>query len=162
MRHGNKINHLGRTSSHRRALMKNMAMSLIYHKRIRTTLAKAKALRCYIEPILTKCKTDSMHARRVVFSYLQDKKSTHILFNDISVKIADRLGGYTRIIKLQQRSGDLAPMCYIELVDYNELYSKNKSAPRTRRSRRSASKSTDDPKTTQAKPKTDTTTQNTS
>lgn len=122
MRHGVKLNHLGRTSSHRKALMKNMACALIEHKRITTTLAKAKALRVYIEPLITKSKKDIMHNRRIVFSYLQNNAAINELFNVISNKIADRPGGYTRIIKLNKRLGDAADMALIELVDFNEIY----------------------------------------
>lgn len=145
MRHGKKINHLGRTASHRRALLSNMASSLIVHKRISTTLAKAKALRKYVEPLLTKAKTDSTHSRRVVFSYLQDKESIKELFGDIAEKIATRPGGYTRILKTGNRLGDNADMCIIELVDYNETYSKDTKAAKatTRRSRKPAAKATD-------------------
>jgi large subunit ribosomal protein L17 len=122
MRHGKKHNHLGRTTSHRKAMMGNMAASLILHKRITTTLAKAKALRVYVEPILTKGKDDTTHSRRTVFSYLQDKDAVTILFREISEKIANRPGGYTRIIKLENRLGDNAEMAIIELVDYNTVY----------------------------------------
>jgi large subunit ribosomal protein L17 len=122
MRHGKKHNHLGRTTSHRKAMMGNMATSLILHKRITTTLAKAKALRVYVEPILTKGKDDTTHSRRTVFSYLQDKEATTILFREIAEKIANRPGGYTRIIKLENRLGDNAEMAIIELVDYNTVY----------------------------------------
>jgi large subunit ribosomal protein L17 len=122
MRHGKKLNHLGRTNSHRKAMMSNMATSLILHKRITTTLAKAKALRGYVEPILTKSKNDTTHSRRTVFSYLQDKDAVSILFRDIAEKIATRPGGYTRIIKLENRLGDNAEMAIIELVDYNTVY----------------------------------------
>ncbi|GAA4095864.1 50S ribosomal protein L17 [Mucilaginibacter panaciglaebae] len=122
MRHGKKHNHLGRTTSHRKAMMSNMATSLILHKRITTTLAKAKALRVYVEPILTKGKDDTTHSRRTVFSYLQDKEATTILFREIAEKIASRPGGYTRIIKLENRLGDNAEMAIIELVDYNTTY----------------------------------------
>ncbi len=127
MRHGKKINHLGRTTPHRRAMLANMATSLILHKRITTTLAKGKALRAYVEPLLTKSKEDSTNNRRVVFSYLQDKEAISILFRDIAVKIADRPGGYTRIIKTGNRIGDNAEMCFIELVDYNELMLSSKA-----------------------------------
>ncbi len=122
MRHGKKVNHLGRTNSHRKAMMGNMATSLILHKRITTTLAKAKALRGYVEPILTKSKNDTTHSRRTVFSYLQDKDAVTILFREIAEKIATRPGGYTRIIKLENRLGDNAEMAIIELVDYNTVY----------------------------------------
>jgi large subunit ribosomal protein L17 len=122
MRHGKKLNHLGRTNSHRKAMMSNMATSLILHKRITTTLAKAKALRGYVEPILTKSKSDTTHSRRTVFSYLQDKDAVTILFREIAEKIANRPGGYTRIIKMENRLGDNAEMAMIELVDYNTVY----------------------------------------
>src|SRR5687768_16718430 len=120
MRHGKKINHLGRTSAHRKAMLSNMATSLILHKRVTTTVAKAKALRKYVEPLITKSKNDTTHSRRMVFSYLQDKESVTVLFSEIAVKIADRPGGYTRILKTGNRLGDNADMCIIELVDYNE------------------------------------------
>jgi large subunit ribosomal protein L17 len=122
MRHGKKVNHLGRTNSHRKAMLSNMATSLILHKRITTTLAKAKALRGYVEPILTKSKSDTTHSRRIVFSYLQDKDAVSILFREIAEKIANRPGGYTRIIKMENRLGDNAEMALIELVDYNTVY----------------------------------------
>ncbi len=122
MRHGLKINHLGRKTPHRKALMRNMAIALIEHKRITTTLAKAKALRVFVEPLLTKAKKDDMNNRRVVFSYLQNKEAIKELFDIISSKIADRPGGYTRIIKLERRLGDAADMALIELVDFNEIY----------------------------------------
>ena len=142
MRHGDKINNLGRTASHRRALMSNLACQLIGHKRIVTTLAKAKALRVYAEPLITRAKNDTMHNRRVVFSYLQDKEAIKELFGVIGDKVASRPGGYTRIIKLQPRFGDASEMALIELVDFNELYTKegkDAGAKRTRRSRRSSS-----------------------
>ncbi|MGK9117647.1 50S ribosomal protein L17 [Olivibacter jilunii] len=122
MRHGKKINHLGRTASHRKALLSNMAVSLIKHKRIVTTLAKAKALRTYVEPLITKSKSDTTHSRRTVFSYVKDKEAVTILFREISEKVANRPGGYTRIIKLANRPGDNAEVALIELVDYNEVY----------------------------------------
>ncbi|OIO09246.1 MAG: 50S ribosomal protein L17 [Flavobacteriales bacterium CG03_land_8_20_14_0_80_35_15] len=125
MRHGKKFNHLGRTASHRRSMLANMACSLIAHKRINTTLAKAKALRQYIEPLLTKSKVDNTHNRRIVFSYLRDKDAITELFRDIATKIADRPGGYLRIIKLGSRQGDNADMAMVELVDYNEIYNPN-------------------------------------
>ena len=139
MRHNNKINHLGRTHSHRDAMLSNMAVSLVKHKRIFTTLAKAKELRKFVEPLITKCKEDTTHSRRVVFQNLRDKYAVTELFQDISQKIGDRPGGYTRIIKTGNRLGDNASMCFIELVDYNELMLKDKKAPakaKTRRSRR--------------------------
>src|ERR1700744_4569440 len=122
MRHGKKHNHLGRTDSHRKAMLGNMASSLIIHKRITTTLAKAKALRVYVEPLLTKSKDDTTHSRRTVFSYLQDKDAVTELFRDVATKIANRPGGYTRIIKMENRLGDNAEMALIELVDYNTTY----------------------------------------
>jgi large subunit ribosomal protein L17 len=138
MRHNKKFNHLGRTASHRSAMLSNMACSLIKHKRITTTLAKAKALRVYVEPLITKSKDDTTHSRRIVFRYLQDKYVVTELFQDISVKIADRPGGYTRILKTGNRLGDNAAMCFIELVDYNENLLKNKAVKkvRTRRSKK--------------------------
>jgi len=120
MRHQKSINHLGRTSTHRKAMLANMASSLIMHKRISTTIAKAKALRGYVEPLITRAKIDSTHSRRVVFSYLQDKEAVTELYREISVKVADRPGGYVRILKTGFRLGDNADMCIIELVDYNE------------------------------------------
>ena len=139
MRHGKKFNHLSRTASHRAAMLSNMAVSLIMHKRITTTLPKAKALKKYVEPLLTKSKQDTTNARRVVFSYLQDKYAITELFKTIAPKIADRPGGYTRIIKLGFRQGDGADMCFIELVDFDENMMKTeKKARRTRRSRKSA------------------------
>jgi len=138
MRHNKKINHLGRTKSHREAMLSNMATSLIKHKRIFTTLAKAKALRTYIEPLITKSKEDITHSRRIVFASLQDKAAVTELFTKISEKIGDRPGGYTRIIKTGARLGDNASMCFIELVDFNEnmLKDTKKTAAKTRRSRR--------------------------
>ncbi len=128
MRHGKRFNHLSRTSSHRKAMLANMASSLFKHKRIKTTMAKAKALRGYVEPLITKSKDDSTHNRRVVFSYLQDKEAVTELFREISVKVADRPGGYTRILKLGPRQGDNAEMCMIELVDFNENMLAEKAA----------------------------------
>ncbi|SFW56862.1 50S ribosomal protein L17 [Chitinophaga sancti] len=122
MRHGNKVNHLSRTAAHRSALLSNLAIELIAHKRITTTLAKAKALRVYVEPILTRAKADSTHNRRIVFSYLQNKEAIKELFGVVSEKIANRPGGYTRIIKLGKRMGDNAETALIELVDFNEIY----------------------------------------
>ena len=136
MRHGKKINHLGRTDSHRKAMLANMASSLILHKRITTTLAKAKALRVYVEPILTKAKNDTTHSRRTVFSYLQDKETVTILFREIAEKIADRPGGYTRIIKMENRLGDNAEMALIELVDYNTVYGKDVAKAEKKSTRR--------------------------
>jgi large subunit ribosomal protein L17 len=143
MRHGKKVNHLGRTKSHRDALLSNMANSLIKAKRIQTTLAKAKALRMFIEPLITKGKEDSTHSRRVVFSYLQDKESINLLFGEIAEKVAERNGGYTRIIKLGQRQGDSADVALIELVDYNENMQTSVSVEeeaKGKRSRRGKSK----------------------
>ncbi|GAB3540839.1 50S ribosomal protein L17 [Pontibacter brevis] len=120
MRHGKKVNHLGRTASHRKAMLSNMAASLILHKRVSTTVAKAKALRKYVEPLLTKSKNDTTHSRRTCFAYLQNKESVKELFDEVSVKVANRPGGYTRILKTGYRLGDNAEMCVIELVDYNE------------------------------------------
>ncbi|RAV30806.1 50S ribosomal protein L17 [Sinomicrobium soli] len=128
MRHGKKINHLGRKSAHRKAMLANMACSLIEHKRINTTVAKAKALKVFIEPLITKSKEDSTHNRRVVFARLRSKYAVTELFRDVAVKVADRPGGYTRIIKLGNRLGDNADMALIELVDYNETYSTEKAA----------------------------------
>lgn len=139
MRHGNKLNHLGRKSAHRKAMISNMACSLIQHKRITTTVAKAKALRVFVEPLLTKSKTDSTHSRRVVFSYLQNKDIVSELFRDVAPKIAERNGGYTRIIRTGYRLGDNAETCMIELVDFNTLYSKEENKKTTRRSRRGGS-----------------------
>ena len=139
MRHGKKFNHLGRTASHRSALLSNMACSLIEHKRINTTVAKAKALRVYVEPLLTKAKEDTTHNRRIVFSYLQNKEAVAELFRTVAPKIAERNGGYTRIIKTGFRPGDAADTALIELVDFNELYNPNAEEKKTtRRSRRSA------------------------
>lgn len=145
MRHGKKFNHLGRTAPHRRAMMANIASSLILHKRINTTLAKAKALRVYVEPLITKCKEDTTHSRRTVFSYLKDKHAVAELFRDVSLKIADRPGGYTRIIKLGNRLGDNAEMAMIELVDYNENLQKSAKVAVEKKTRRSvgAKKKTD-------------------
>ena len=138
MRHRKKINHLGRKSPHRKAMLSNMASSLIMNKRIFTTLAKAKALRVYVEPLITKSKEDSTHSRRTVFSYLQDKQAVSELFREVSQKIADRPGGYTRILKTGFRKGDAAEMCFIELVDYNTnmLKTAEDETKKTRRSRR--------------------------
>ncbi|HEY3404355.1 MAG TPA: 50S ribosomal protein L17 [Ohtaekwangia sp.] len=143
MRHGKKINHLGRKTAHREALLSNMASSLILNKRITTTVAKAKALRKYVEPLITKAKSDTTHSRRTVFSYLQNKESVQTLFGEVAGKISDRPGGYTRIIKLADtRVGDNAEMCLIELVDFNTLYSTEEVAKKakTRRSRRGGKK----------------------
>ncbi|WP_129716335.1 50S ribosomal protein L17 [Pedobacter sp. SYP-B3415] len=152
MRHGKKVNHLGRTDSHRKAMLANMASSLILHKRITTTLAKAKALRTYVEPIITKSKNDTTHSRRTVFTYLQDKEVVSILFREIAEKVANRPGGYTRIIKLNNRMGDNAEMALIELVDYNEVYGQEaaakeeKKTTRRGRSKAGAAKTADAPK----------------
>lgn len=146
MRHGKKVNHLSRTKSHRDALLSNMANSLIKTKRIETTLAKAKALRMYVEPLITKAKSDNTHSRRVVFSYLQDKDSIKILFSDIAEKVSERNGGYTRIIKLGQRQGDNAVVALIELVDFNEnllVKSADDTEAKAKRSRRGKSKKTE-------------------
>jgi large subunit ribosomal protein L17 len=142
MRHQKSINHLGRTSTHRKAMLSNMASSLIMHKRISTTIAKAKALRGYVEPLITRAKIDSTHSRRVVFSYLQDKEAVTALFRDVSVKVADRPGGYVRILKTGFRLGDNADMCIIELVDYNEnlLVVKDATAKKAVRRRKPTSK----------------------
>lgn len=144
MRHNKKFNHLGRTASHRQAMLANMAVSLINHKRIATTLAKAKALRVYVEPLLTKAKVDSTHSRRTVFSYLQNKEAVNELFREVSVKIADRPGGYTRILRTGFRLGDNAEMCIIELVDYNENMLKEKATKKATRTRRSSKKATEE------------------
>ncbi len=141
MRHGRKVNHLGRTHEHRLALLSNMATSLIMHKRIKTTVAKAKALQQYVDPIITRSKDDTTHSRRMVFKYLQNKFAVTELFREVSAKVADRPGGYTRIIKLGNRLGDAAEMCYIELVDFNDVYTKNaKPAATKKASRRSSGK----------------------
>lgn len=141
MRHGNKLNHLGRKSAHRKAMLSNMANSLIEHKRINTTIAKAKALRLFVEPLITKSKTDSTHSRRTVFSYLKNKEAVSTLFRDVAPKVSNRNGGYTRIIRTGFRLGDNAEMCMIELVDFNELLL-SAAAPKktTRRSRKAAPK----------------------
>ena len=144
MRHGKKFNHLSRTAPHRRAMLSNMASSLIQHKRITTTVAKAKALRKYVEPLITKSKDDTTHSRRVVFSYLQDKDSVTTLFNEIAEKVATRPGGYTRIIKTNNRLGDNADMCIIELVDYNELLLADAKPEKKATRRRGGKKKTED------------------
>ncbi len=143
MRHNKKFNHLGRTASHRNAMLSNMACSLIKHKRITTTVAKAKALKKFVEPLITRSKDDTTNSRRVVFSNLQDKQVVTELFKEISVKIADRPGGYTRIIKTGHRLGDNAEMCFIELVDYNENMAKEKVAKKATRTRRSKKTATE-------------------
>ncbi len=160
MRHNKKVNHLGRKSAHRKALMSNMASSLLIHKRISTTIAKARALRSYVEPLITKAKDDTTHSRRVVFSYLQDKEAVSELFRNISAKIADRPGGYTRILKTGNRLGDNAEMCIIELVDYNEamLAAKEEAGKgKKRRSRRGAGKKAEETVAEKAAPKAKTT-----
>ncbi len=145
MRHNKKFNHLGRTKAHRDALLSNMASSLILHKRIFTTLAKAKALRVYVEPLITKAKEDTTHSRRVVFSYLQNKYAVTELFKEIAVKVGDRPGGYTRILKTGNRLGDNAKTCFIELVDYNENMLKEKTEKKSGRTRRSKKSTTATP-----------------
>ena len=138
MRHGRKFNHLGRTASHRKAMLSNMAASLVIHKRINTTVAKAKALKKYVEPLVTRAKLDSTHNRRMAFSYLQSKEAVTELFKEISLKVGDRPGGYTRIIKTGTRLGDNAEMCMIELVDFNEIYGNEvKKTPKKSTRRRS-------------------------
>ncbi|MNK57479.1 50S ribosomal protein L17 [compost metagenome] len=152
MRHGKKVNHLGRTDSHRKAMLANMATSLIKAKRITTTLAKAKALRTYVEPLITKAKNDTTHSRRTVFSYLQDKEVITILFREVAEKVANRPGGYTRIIKLNNRLGDNAEMALIELVDYNEVYGKDVEAKEEKKTtRRGRSKAAAPKKAAEAK-----------
>ena len=143
MRHGKKFNHLSRKAAHRKSMLANMACSLVEHKRIKTTLAKAKALRIYIEPLITKSKNDTTHSRRVVFSYLKQKQAITELFGEISSKVAERNGGYTRILKLSNRLGDNAQMCFIEFVDYNIDYTTNK--PSSKKSRRRGGKKTSTP-----------------
>jgi large subunit ribosomal protein L17 len=138
MRHGKKFNHLSRKSAHRKAMLANMACSLIEHKRIKTTLAKAKALRVYVEPLINKSKDDTTHSRRTVFSYLKQKEAITELFGDVATKVADRPGGYTRILKLSNRLGDNAQMAFIELVDYNEDYTTDK--PKRKKARRTKKK----------------------
>ena len=136
MRHSRSINHLGRTSSHRKAMLSNMATSLIFHKRITTTTAKAKALKTYVEPLITKAKVDSTHSRRVAFSYLKDKSAVSELFRDVSPKIGERPGGYTRILKTGNRMGDNAEMCILELVDFNEAMLGHAESAKTKTTRR--------------------------
>ena len=149
MRHGDKVNNLGRTTSHRHALLRNLAIALFTHKRIFTTLAKAKALRGFVEPLITKSKTDSTHSRRQAFSLLNDKEAVKELFGVISGKVGERPGGYTRVIKTGFRAGDAAEMAMIELVDFNEIYSQNKntakSAEPKKKTRRATKKKTDKP-----------------
>jgi len=145
MRHGKKFNHLGRKSAHRKAMLSNMACSLIEHKRINTTVAKAKALKQYVEPLITKSKNDSTHNRRVVFSYLKSKNAVTELFREVAVKIGDRPGGYTRIIKIGARQGDNAEMAMIELVDYNEVYTKDSKPAKKKTTRRRSTKKAEAP-----------------
>ncbi len=143
MRHNKKFNHLSRTADHRHAMLANMAISLIMHKRITTTLAKAKALKKYVEPLITRCKDDSTNSRRVVFSYLQNKEALKELFGAVAQKVGDRPGGYTRIIKLGTRQGDAAQVCFIELVDFDEnMLKAPKAEKKTRRSRKSSAPKT--------------------
>jgi len=160
MRHRKSFNHLGRKTAHRKAMLSNMASSLILHKRIKTTVAKAKALQRYVEPLITKSKSDTTHSRRVVFSYLQNKYSVSELFREVAQKVGERPGGYTRIIKLGTRIGDNAEMCIIELVDFNEIYTTNDKATtkktRTRRGKskvadKTTAKKTEAPKATEEK-----------
>ncbi|MBN2347932.1 MAG: 50S ribosomal protein L17 [Bacteroidales bacterium] len=157
MRHRKNFNHLGRKSGHRKAMLSNMASSLIMHKRIQTTTAKAKALRSFVEPLLTKSKDDSTHSRRIVFSKLQDKEAVTELFRDVSPKIIDRPGGYTRILKTGTRLGDNADMCVIELVDYNEnlLAAQEEKGGKSKRRRRGSSKKKEDSPKAVAAPQTD-------
>jgi large subunit ribosomal protein L17 len=155
MRHGDKVNNLGRKSAHRKAMLANMASSLILHKRITTTVAKAKALRTYVEPLLTKSKDDSTHSRRTVFAYLKSKEAVHTLFKDVAAKIADRPGGYTRILKTGIRLGDNADMCFIELVDFNELMLGGKAPAKAKTSRRGGKKKAAGAADTTAKDATD-------
>lgn len=144
MRHNKKVNHLGRKSAHRQAMLSNMASSLILHKRIFTTVAKAKALRVYVEPLITKAKDDSTHNRRVVFSYLENKEAVTELFRNVIVKVADRPGGYTRILRTENRLGDNAEMCMMELVDYNEaMLGAKETKKKVRRSRKKAAETTE-------------------
>ncbi len=142
MRHGKKFNHLGRKTAHRKSMLANMACSLIEHKRINTTVAKAKAIRQFVEPLITKSKSDTTHNRRIVFSYLRQKEAVTELFRDVAVKVADRPGGYVRIIKLGNRLGDNADMAMVELVDYNELYNPNGKKKKTTRRRGGKAKTT--------------------
>jgi len=155
MRHRKSFNHLSRTASHRKAMLANMAVSLILHKRIETTVAKAKALRRYVEPLITRSKTDTTHSRRIVFSYLQDKEAVIELFSEVAEQVANRPGGYTRIIKLGNRQGDNAEICFIELVDYNDTMKSLKeeaseTTTKTRRSRRRKKKSNSNQENPQA------------
>ena len=157
MRHGDKVNNLGRTASHRSALLSNLASQLITHKRIVTTLAKAKVLRTYIEPLITKAKENTTHQRRVVFSYLQDKDAITELFGIVAEKVAGRPGGYTRVIKLGKRTGDAAETAMIELVDFNEIYGKGKGETKEagKRTRRSGGKKKNEPTVTVSDQKTE-------
>ena len=151
MRHNKKFNHLGRTASHRSAMLANMAISLIMHKRITTTLAKAKALKMYVEPLITRSKDDSTNSRRVVFSYLQNKYALKELFSTVAEKVGDRPGGYTRVIKLGTRKGDAAQIAFIELVDFDENMAKTaKAGKKTRRSRKSTAAETTEAPATEA------------
>ena len=150
MRHNRKFNHLGRTADHRQALLANLAISLIMHKRITTTVAKAKALKKYVEPLITKAKEDSTNARRVVFSYLQNKYAIKELFGEVSAKVGDRPGGYTRIIKLGTRQGDAAPICFIELVDFDENMAKTATKKKSTRRSRKSTKAIEGAETTEA------------
>ena len=149
MRHRKKFNHLGRKAAHRKAMLANMASSLILHKRISTTTAKAKALRIYVEPLITKSKNDTTHSRRVVFSYLKQKEAVTELFREVSPKIANRPGGYTRILKTGNRLGDNAEMCFIELVDFNETYTTEKKTEAKKSTRRRRGKSAAKAETTE-------------
>lgn len=151
MRHGKKFNHLSRKKAHRKAMLSNMACSIIEHKRINTTVAKAKAVRQYLEPLITKSKTDTTHNRRIVFKYLKRKEIVSELFRDVAVKIADRPGGYLRIIKLGNRKGDNAEMAMVELVDYNEVYNPNSKKKKKTRRRRGGSSTAVTPPVTQNK-----------
>ena len=152
MRHGKKVNHLGRKTAHRNSMLANMACSLIEHKRINTTVAKAKALKQFVEPLITKSKEDTTHNRRIVFSRLRQKEAITELFREVAAKVGDRPGGYTRIIKLGNRLGDNADMAMIELVDYNEIYNAGKEKKKTtRRSRRGGSKKTTPPPAVETK-----------
>ena len=150
MRHNKKFNHLGRTADHRQAMLANMAISLIMHKRITTTVAKAKALKKYVEPLITKAKEDSTNARRVVFSYLQNKYAIKELFGEVSAKVGDRPGGYTRIIKLCTRQGDAAPICFIELVDFDENMAKTATKKKSTRLSRKSTKAIEGAETSEA------------
>ena len=149
MRHGKKFNHLGRTASHRKAMLSNMAASLVIHKRINTTVAKAKALKKYVEPLVTRAKLDSTHNRRMVFTYLQSKEAVTELFKEVSLKVGDRPGGYTRIIKTGTRLGDNAEMCMIELVDFNEIYGNEVTKTPKKGTRRRSKKTAQDSESTE-------------